>query len=82
MTDIDLNKRLDVLASLKENWDSYGGSPITEKALRIARLMLTAPTIVPMSCGGIQLEWHKNGMDIEIAINEDGVIDDTYIRMR
>lgn len=27
-----------------------------------------APSIVPMSDGGLQLEWHREGYDVELAI--------------
>ena len=67
---------------LKDNWDSYGGKPITELALVGADLLLKAlsgiqavePFICPCSNGGLQLEWHRNGYDLEIEISPEGQV--------
>jgi hypothetical protein len=58
------------LSALKPNWDSYGGSPITEAALATVGSI----SVVPCSSGGIQLETHRDGFDIEIEIGPDGYI--------
>jgi len=31
-----------------------------------------APAMVPMSNGGVQLEWHYGGWDIELYVEPDG----------
>lgn len=56
------------LADLRDNWDSYGGHPITEEALWVARVL----AVVPKSDGGIQVEWHAYGWDVEIEVLPDG----------
>ncbi len=57
------------LRQLKENWDSYGASPISEAAIRC----LGQFAVVPSSDGGIQLEYHGN-CDVEIDISPGGQI--------
>lgn len=66
---------VDVLADLRKlgpNWNSYGALPPTERALKIAETMTTnAPWICPTNDGGVQIEWHCNGFDIEIRTQPD-----------
>lgn len=81
-----MHPKLMELSLLKDNWDSYGGKPITELALAEAQLLLKAlvaiqavePSVVPCSNGGIQLEWHRNGYDLEIEISPLGQTNDIY----
>lgn len=64
------------LGELKANWDSYGGRPIDPYcAMAAIRLVLSllgpsipTPAIVPLNRGGIQLEWHRRAVDLEIAV--------------
>lgn len=58
------------LITLREGWDGDGGKPITEKAL----LAVDSMSVVPCSSGGLQLEFHQDGFDIEIEIGPDGRI--------
>jgi len=62
------------LLELEPNWDSYGALPI-EAAHAEAILNLLAevlgddaptPSVVPTSIGGVQVEWHLAGIDLEI----------------
>lgn len=71
---------VDGLRELKEGWDSYDAQPITEPAIRTAHVLIGPPTVVPRSCGGIQLEWHAregwiSGLDLEIGIEADGTLE-------
>ena len=74
-----LEARFEHLVGLPSNWDSYGGQPINrqwaERALRLARVLLVAgiptPSVVPTPNGGIQLEWHRRDLDLELAIESD-----------
>jgi len=67
-------RRLGELLELAPNWDSYGACPINPDHARAAieLLMLVmqddtpAPTVVPTNRGGVQLEWHTGGIDLEI----------------
>lgn len=62
----------DVLA-LPPNWDSYGSrTPQVPAALEALNFLLRVmgpntplPAVVPLSDGGIQLEWHRRGLDVE-----------------
>jgi len=63
------------LRELPENWDSYGSPKITDAALASASVVLTRPgQAVPTSLGGVQVEWHIDGVDLEIEIGPSGEI--------
>jgi len=71
---------LSELLDLKADWNSYGALPIQPEAVRHAMELLClvmrpdapAPQVVPTSCGGVQLEWHTGGFDIEVSIRPSG----------
>lgn len=71
-------EKVSKLLRLPENWDSYGSCTIKPEvgafsiflAASLLRPNMSAPSIVPIHNGGIQLEWHQNQADLEIAINE------------
>lgn len=74
-------EKLAQLLSLGANWDSYGARPV-EPQLPLAVLRLLAsvmrnssppPDVVPTSRGTIQLEWHRDGVDLEIDVRSSGV---------
>lgn len=60
------------MRNLEANWDSYGAPPINPRAIDQAILMLDSLSgnwqAVPCSDGGVQLEKHDNGFDIEVTI--------------
>ena len=64
------------LLALPQGWNSYSANPVAARnaieAIRILLEYLTpgvlAPAVVPTVQGGIQLEWHTNGIDLEIYI--------------
>jgi hypothetical protein len=64
---------------LPDGWDSYDGVATTTEAataaLRFLKVIDTPPAVVPCSDGGIQLEWHTGGLDIEVAFGTDGTIE-------
>lgn len=72
--------RLKRLLSLPGGWDSYGAPPIDRDAVVHVVEVLNralgpdapAPQVVPTPFGGIQLEWHRRGVDLEIEIRPDG----------
>ncbi|KAA6463359.1 hypothetical protein DYQ86_08640 [Acidobacteria bacterium AB60] len=74
-------KALSGLLNLSENWDSYGGARIQEAIVVRALILLTqilginspAPSVVPLSDGGIQLEWHRKQQDLEIVFPADAL---------
>ena len=77
---IDAIKKLFQLLALPHDWDSYGSPPPSEVAVKTAgRLILdigldyfVSPRIVPVSGGGVQLEWRVGSRELEIEINDEG----------
>jgi hypothetical protein len=75
------------LAALPANWSSYGSRPIEFVAMIRAANVLAevlepdglAPTMVPTLQGGVQLEWHRNGDDVEVEFSPDGAVSDVYV---
>jgi hypothetical protein len=67
------------LLTLPPNWDSYGAVVIDPKVVQDAMSFIhgllgptsPAPRVVPLSDGGLQLEWHRNGIDLEIVYDRD-----------
>jgi hypothetical protein len=56
------------LLRLPDNWNGYGAKRITEAAISTLGSFAAVPTAV----GGITLEVHRDGLDIEIEIGPDG----------
>jgi hypothetical protein len=64
-------------ADLPDNWDSYGGvAPSREFLFQTLGMLkdteevnLPVPQTVPLSDGGVQLEWCGSDYDIEIAFS-------------
>jgi len=63
------------LDALEEGWNGGGEKPPTLEALRV----LHSVAVVPVSDGGLQIEIHAGGFDVEIGIEPDGRIGDFYI---
>jgi hypothetical protein len=67
------------LRTLPQNWDSYGASPIDPKVVHDAMNLINGvlrptspnPRVVPLSNGGLQLEWHRQGIDLEVVFDRD-----------
>ena len=57
-----------------ENWDSYGAAPLTDIALNTADLLHSRWIAMPTNDGGVQLELHTHGIDLEIEIGPDGKV--------
>jgi len=68
------------LLSLPQGWNSYSAKPIdhqnARRAIRILAEFLESdtpsPSVVPTVRGGIQLEWHTRGVDLEVYIESPG----------
>ena len=68
-------RQASALARLPDGWNAYNAKPVSLAAVRnaISFLLqsasanpnLAAPTAVPTVRGGLQLEWHQNGIDFE-----------------
>jgi hypothetical protein len=78
------------LVDLPENWNSYGAPPIDGNAIKLALEILQRsmqpdsppPSVVPTSRGGVQLEWHRDGIDIEVEVAPEGDVTMTYDNAR
>lgn len=72
-------QRIEALVALGAGWDTYGSQPIRPAvALHAVRLLaailsddVPTPSIVPTSTGGLQLEWHQRGADLELEVSPD-----------
>ena len=79
--------RLQGLATLPQNWDSYGGSRLTFEATLAALDFMARflsehakePTIVPASSGGVQLEWHRHVGDLEVTFSPEGALSAFFV---
>ena len=66
--------KLTAFMDLKPNWDSYGALPIDPACVTKAEVIMALMPIgdgwaaVPTATGGVQLEQHAYGLDIEISI--------------
>ena len=63
------------LSELSTGWDSYKGAPITAAAMDTVGQF----AVVPCHNGGVQMEIHRDGLDIEIEIGPDGRIQNVLV---
>jgi hypothetical protein len=84
--------RLAHLGRLPLGWDAEGGLPIDLQVLAesvgyLLRMIahtrgrVAAPQIVPTSAGGLQLEWHQDGVNLEIRFDPTEPVQ-VYYRQR
>ena len=70
------------LARLAPSWDSYGASPLSPSSVRRSFSLLPdllqddvpSPAVIPTRDGGLQFEWHRHGVDLEIKVPPAGPI--------
>lgn len=70
------------LLKFKENWDSFGAKKIDQMiGVSALEFLLSRrpkfsplPSIVPTVEGGLQFEWHQNGVDFELTFSGDNEI--------
>jgi hypothetical protein len=70
------DEALQNLLALSPDWNSYGARTIQPEVVRTASALLhhlahddiPQPAVVPTVRGGVQLEWHTRGIDLEIEI--------------
>ena len=76
--EVEVVRRVVNLLDMPEGWDSYGATKIKKDAgmfaleilNKVMRPRTPIPQIVPTAAGGIQIEWHEKGIDLEIDILE------------
>ena len=71
------------------DWDGYGGRAIDFNTIystfELLKLVMKdetpVPSIVPTSIGGIQIEWHVHGIDLEVEfitpVRLEGLFEDS-----
>jgi hypothetical protein len=69
------------LADLEANWDGYQADPIDPDILKAAEriaetmpLFAGLPSVVPMTRGRLQFEWHKGSRSLEIEVEDPETI--------
>ena len=71
-----IERRLFEIGCLKSGWDGHQGKPVNSATLDFTVKILVGlmqpripePSIGATSYGGIQIEWHRKGWDLEIEI--------------
>ena len=67
---------IEALLTLEDDWNGYDGENCpTQAAVDFLRCM----AVVPLRSGGVQVEVHAGGFDIEIEINPDGQVDNVWL---
>lgn len=73
-----IEKKVNILLNLSENWDGYGAQRIIHECVIAAFSLVLPPNathetpepqFVPTSQGGIQVEWHLGGIDLELVFD-------------
>jgi hypothetical protein len=73
---IEVQNRLLKYVKMQKGWDSYGAPPVGWDTGMFALSVLNdvmrtrtpIPQVVPSAAGGVQLEWHQKGIDLELHI--------------
>lgn len=72
---VNILERLQALAALGPNWDTYGAPPVDRELIPEVLQFLASswgsgglplPAIVPTSTGGFQVEWSSGGLEVEV----------------
>lgn len=77
-----LDRELNRLAALPPNWDAEGAPPIARQIISAARQfaarlpddLVPIPTVVPMSKGNLQFEWHDGPRSLELEFESPDTI--------
>lgn len=69
---MELIARLESFSTLRDNWDSYGGKPISRQAIDTAKRIVDGIHAVPTPHGGVQLELDYAGLRVAVEIGPDG----------
>jgi hypothetical protein len=73
---IEVQSHLLKYVKMEKGWDSYGAPPVGWDTGMFALSILNdvmrtrtpIPQVVPSAAGGVQLEWHQKGIDLELHI--------------
>lgn len=78
-----VGQQLQELHELGPNWTGYRASPVQDRLIETAFSDVLAavmpdggavPQVVPRADGGLQIEWHHGGWDIEVTLDPLGEI--------
>lgn len=80
-------KEIISLLSLEPGWDSYNAVPVDSSvaiyALEVLASVVTdttpAGSVHPLSGGGLQVEWHRGGRDLEMTFYRPYETEVTYV---
>ncbi len=84
-----VQEQLEELASLQENWDSYGACPISPEAIKAARDTVTglawirdieAPVVTGTPDGDVGLCWDHGDWSLDASIDSTGLINYVFLR--
>jgi hypothetical protein len=72
-------ERIRSLTALAAGWNGYDAHEVKGDMVMSAVTFLAnvaypgiaAPSIVPISDGGVQVEWHRGGLDVEISFSDE-----------
>lgn len=72
----EMRQRFKHIGKLRRGWDGFNSPPPSATTIAFAQSILNEvmsastppPSLVPISGGGLQLEWHTGGYDIELAV--------------
>jgi hypothetical protein len=67
------------IQGLSDGWDSYGAKRVNHELIRSSLALLSlimesnspTPSVVPLTDGGVQIEWHRKRQDLEITFAAD-----------
>lgn len=70
------------LGNLAADWNSYGAKPVDVETAASSIMLLASvltdrdpvPSVVPTSRGGVMLEWHIGGVDLEIDVRSPSLV--------
>ena len=76
----EIESSITKLVNLPQGWDGYNGLPVQPDVAEHARRFLAlirestqlVPDIIPLSDGGLQLEWFVGAYEVEVVIALDG----------
>lgn len=80
---VALDAGLDQAAALGPDWDGHGSPPVDPAVVRAVRAwgrampgwaLAPAPAVVPLSSGGLQLEWHDGPRVLELEFEGPAAI--------
>jgi len=71
--------RISDLTALAVGWNGYDALEVkADMAIDAAAFLakvafpgIASPSIVPLADGGVQVEWHRGGLDIEVAFSDE-----------